>query len=149
MSSIFKILFFCLLVYANPAQAIDNDWQRKATEIFNNTMSPYCPGRTISACPSDQARLLREDIEKQLQEGASEEQIRVTLENKYGDAVLATPKPQGIGILIWIVPIVSVIFGLILVLVILKKSPASKIPNELSSLEDKKIEEEINKLEIN
>jgi cytochrome c-type biogenesis protein CcmH len=132
MTSLIRILFFCIVLCVNSASAIDSDWQQKATEMFNNTMSPYCPGRTISACPSDQARLLREDIEKQLQDGKTEEQIRIGLEKKYGDAILAMPKPQGVGILIWLVPIVSVVFGLILILVILKKSPAPKISEELS-----------------
>src|SRR5690606_7766162 len=39
-----------------------DEQSRRAAEIYKTTMSPFCPGRTIDACPSPYATEWRDDI---------------------------------------------------------------------------------------
>jgi len=45
-------------------------------------MSPFCPGRTLSDCPSEYAGQWRHDIQRMVDQGKSA--AARTLERKYG-----------------------------------------------------------------
>lgn len=53
-------------------------------ELSHDLMSPYCPGRTIATCPSQQARKLEQDILTQAEEGATREEIEEVLVGRFG-----------------------------------------------------------------
>jgi cytochrome c-type biogenesis protein CcmH/NrfF len=75
-------------------QAVDT----KANELFDEVMSPFCPGRTLANCPSPQAAALRDQIRERLVAGATGEEIVDTLYAAYGDIVLGAPRPRGRGL---------------------------------------------------
>jgi cytochrome c-type biogenesis protein CcmH/NrfF len=68
---------------ARPGQ--DDAAQQVAQDVADNLMSPYCPGRSISSCPSDAARDLEADILLQAQEGHSREEIEAQLVERFGE----------------------------------------------------------------
>ncbi len=78
--------------------------ETRAQEIFRNVMSPYCPGRLLSNCPSRQAAVLQDSIRTALREGASPEEIEDRLLAAYGEEVRPAPAFSGLGIWAWIVP---------------------------------------------
>jgi cytochrome c-type biogenesis protein CcmH len=88
-------------------QAVDT----KASQLFDEVMSPFCPGRTLANCPSPRAATLRDQIKERLAAGATGEEIVDSLYAVYGDIVLGAPRPRGFGLLAWIVPGVFVLAG--------------------------------------
>lgn len=82
-------------------------------------MSPFCPGRTLSACPSPQAESLREWILVQEQEGRSQEDVHRELVERYGDVILSAPRAQGFGVTAYLVPLVIFLAAGLLVFVFL------------------------------
>jgi cytochrome c-type biogenesis protein CcmH/NrfF len=68
-----------LLALADPDQILQT--------LSNDLMSPYCPGRTIAACPSPQARQLEDHILEQAQAGRSREEIETALVERFGDDI--------------------------------------------------------------
>jgi cytochrome c-type biogenesis protein CcmH/NrfF len=68
--------------------------ERILHELSNEMMSPYCPGRTIASCPSDQARKLEDQILTQAQGGKSREQIEQSLVERFGPQIVGyAPQP--------------------------------------------------------
>lgn len=59
-------------------------------DLANDLMSPYCPGRTISSCPSQQARKLEDYIQQQAEAGASREEIEQILVQRFGEEKLGS-----------------------------------------------------------
>ncbi len=106
---LFLALLWCgsvaLTAFAAPTISLD----RTAQEISDTVMSPYCPGRTLSACPSEEARKLRENVSDWLAEGQSEEQVRGRLVTEFGGEILGAPGGEGFGLLAWTAPIIFVI----------------------------------------
>ncbi len=51
-----------------------------AMSIIRSTMSPFCPGKTLDACPSSSATEWRADIRRWVAEGKSREEIHASLE---------------------------------------------------------------------
>ena len=54
------------------------------SELSNDLMSPYCPGRTISSCPSPNARKLEEFILAEASAGKSKVEIEQGLVETFG-----------------------------------------------------------------
>lgn len=87
---------------------------RESAQFFDSVMSPYCPGMTLSACPSDDARVLRDEIRGWLVQGQSKEQIQAELKTRFGNLTggPTTGVSSGIaylGILVFFVIGISII----------------------------------------
>ncbi|MCX4244568.1 cytochrome c-type biogenesis protein CcmH [Paraliomyxa miuraensis] len=55
--------------------------------LSNDLMSPYCPGRTISSCPSDRARDLEQRILTEAKAGKSRDDIEQGLVRDFGPEI--------------------------------------------------------------
>ncbi len=64
---------------------------QRARAIERNTMSPFCPGRTLSDCPSPNAADWRREIEGWVRQGLSTDEIRARLEKRVGGDLSGSP----------------------------------------------------------
>jgi cytochrome c-type biogenesis protein CcmH len=99
------------LVAAGPArvgaqQAADPGW---GYGLWNELMSPFCPGRTLADCPSEQAEQLRAWIVAQEEQGRAKDDVTAELFANFGDVLRQAPAAQGIGLAAYLVPVA--IFG--------------------------------------
>ena len=108
-----------LLLWAGPAAAEPEPW---AYQVWRETMSPYCPGRTLADCPSSQADTLRLWIQLQEAAGRSREDVEAELVERYGDAVLPAPRARGLGMAAYLLPAAAFVAGGAVVLVFLRRS---------------------------
>lgn len=100
-----------LLVVAVPAYAAPQD---VANEISREMMSPYCPGVTLQACPSEASRDLRLRIAGWAERGMSKAAIWERLEAEFGSDIRATPGTDGSGLWAWVLPIGATLAGIAL-----------------------------------
>jgi cytochrome c-type biogenesis protein CcmH/NrfF len=77
-----------------------------AQAIFHRVLSPYCPGLLLSACTSGAAEVLREEVRAALRAGEPRTSVEAALYQRFGDGVRAEPTMRGIGLLLWIAPLV-------------------------------------------
>ena len=84
------------------------DW---AYQMPHDLMSPYCPGRTLAACPSPQAAELRQWILFQAAAGRSQADHEAELYERFGDDILSAPKAKGWGFWAYVVPAVGFLLG--------------------------------------
>jgi cytochrome c-type biogenesis protein CcmH/NrfF len=83
-----------------------------AYSMAHDLMSPFCPGRTLAACPSPQADELRQWILFQAAAGQSRAEIEKTLFERFGDAMLSAPKAEGgWGVSAYGIPIAGFVVG--------------------------------------
>lgn len=100
------------IVLAEQLRDIDAETQT----ISDSIMSPFCPGRTLSACPSGQAKELRTEISGWLNQGYTEDGVYNLLRARYGETVTGVPDGSGLGILGWIAPGLFLLFSLLIVM---------------------------------
>jgi cytochrome c-type biogenesis protein CcmH/NrfF len=75
-------------------QSAAPDPQEMLQELSNDLMSPFCPGRTISSCPSKAARQLEDKILQDAKAGKSREEIEAQLVAEYGPQIVGyAPRP--------------------------------------------------------
>lgn len=112
--------------------------------LSDNLMSPYCPGLTISSCPSPQAGELREEMRGMLKAGYSVEAVRNQLKMRFGDKILGAPRAQGIGLLIWIIPAFFVLLGFLVIGVFLRRRTVGTTNKESATvILDARVESEL------
>jgi len=64
---------------------------QKAAAIARQTMSPFCPGRTLSDCPSEYATAWRRDIRAMVAQGMTADEIQRELESRVGANLSGSP----------------------------------------------------------
>jgi len=129
-------LLVVLLLIAMPARAASDsqrvDVDSAARAIYNDFMSPYCPGLLLADCRSEAATELRREIRTQLAAGVPERNIRDRLEAHFGEKLLAAPHARGLGLVAWLVPFAAIGLGLVGMLLWLRTQrprPAPHLPS--------------------
>ena len=103
---------------APPTEEANPPW---AYEVWHDTMSPYCPGRTLAECPSPQADELRLWILTQAAAGASREEVEGILFERFGDSILTAPRAEGWGLAAYVVPVLGFFLGGLVVWLVLRR----------------------------
>lgn len=85
-----------LVVALAPASTERDDQAAQVlTDLSNDLMSPYCPGRTIASCPSEQARKLEDRILAEAKAGKSRDEIEQELVQQFGPEIVGyAPQPM-------------------------------------------------------
>lgn len=78
--------------------------ERDASRLFTEIMSPYCPGMTLTTCPSPQAAVMRDSIRRELAAGQKPSEIMNGLEAAFGPEIRSRPPARGAGLVAWIGP---------------------------------------------
>ncbi len=99
-----------------------------AYELAGDIMSPFCPGRSLSECPSSEAMDLRTWIIEQEEAGVSRAAVEAELFRMWGEELRHAPRPEGIGLLAYLVPAGAFVAGALLVLTFLRRQRAAAPP---------------------
>jgi len=88
----------------------------KIQSVNRSIMCPVCPGESIDQSQHPLAVQMRNLVEKKINEGWTENQVRDFFEERYGPAVLLEPLKEGVHLTIWIIPIIIIImsFGVLI-----------------------------------
>lgn len=93
------------LTSAPPAGAAEGAQETDyAYELADELMSPFCPGRALSECPSPQAAELRQWIVEQDRAGVPRRAVEAELFRAWGDELRQAPRPEGVGLAAYVVP---------------------------------------------
>ncbi len=144
----FALAFTALAGDTAPTQA-PAGW---AYDLMNELLSPYCPGRLLSDCPSPQAQTLRMWLIVQEAAGRPRAEVEAEVVARYGESVLGAPRAEGIGIAAYVMPAVAVLAGGGLLFWFLRRqtrsaptpktvTPSAPLDPELERLLDEKLAE--------
>jgi cytochrome c-type biogenesis protein CcmH/NrfF len=155
MKSVLLVLVsLCLTASAVIADERSDALDKQATELYEQVFSPFCPGRSLNDCPSSKATDLKGQMRQKLEDGVSPEVVLKEVFETYGDQYRTVPQFQGVGALVWLVPIAFLATGLFIALgvSISRKKKASvgnggPGSNQLSDTERRRIEDELSKLD--
>ncbi|MCU1363522.1 MAG: cytochrome biosis protein [Acidimicrobiaceae bacterium] len=70
---------------------------------------PSCDDLSVAVSNATSAVAVRHDITTKVHEGKSDDQILTSLEAAYGASILLSPPTSGLGVLLWIVPLIGVL----------------------------------------
>lgn len=86
--------------------------EARTMHIASEVRCPVCEGQSAAQSQAPASILIRNQIRADLQAGQSENRILASLVNAYGVGILEKPEAQGVGIVVWVVPVIVVIAGI-------------------------------------
>lgn len=87
--------------------------EERVREVARELRCPVCQNLSVADSPSELAQEMRGVIREQLRAGKTPEEIKAYFVSKYGDWILLSPRPGGIGWLVWVGPFAGAAAGLI------------------------------------
>ena len=68
---------------------------------------PSCDDLSVAVSNATSAIAVRHEISTKVHEGKSDDEILTSLEAAYGTSILLSPPTSGLGVLLWIVPLLG------------------------------------------
>lgn len=152
MISIKRILFFLLViliigmifpknsVLGQSRMPSDDEVNAIAKELY----CPVCENIPLDVCPTQACAQWRALIREKLIDGWTKERIKQYFVDQYGDRVLAQPPARGLNLLVYILPPLFFVGGIVVVYTNLKKirkSPEKILQNTKIENEEKYMQE--------
>ena len=107
----FGALLLCVVSLTTSLALTEPEVDARMHELSRTVLSPFCPGRMLSDCPSSSASDLKTSLRSRILAGESDQQILDSLYATYGDDIRSTPSGNGVGIIAWAAPAVFLIVG--------------------------------------
>lgn len=118
-------LFLSFLLFAQVSLSapleVAPEYQERYHDLLNELRCLVCQNQTIAESDSELANDLRVEVNKMLNQGASDSEIIEFMANRYGDFVLYKPLVQPKTYLLWYGPFLFLALVLLMVLMFLKK----------------------------
>jgi cytochrome c-type biogenesis protein CcmH/NrfF len=89
---------------------------------------PTCQGLSVADSPSKVANGMRDIIAEQLAAGQSPEQIQAWFVERYGEWILLSPPPSGLGWAVWLLPVVALAVGVVAAVAVARRGARSQPP---------------------
>ncbi len=119
-----------VLAGSAPAAQEPEGW---SYSLWREIMSPFCPGRTLSDCPSPQADTLRMWILVQEAGGRTRSDVQAELVERYGESILQAPRARGFGLTAYAIPLAAFALGGVLVALFLRRQAREARESELAA----------------
>jgi len=97
-------------VHAQEPTPSDDEVNRIAHQLY----CPVCENTPLDVCPTEACRQWRDLIRRQLAEGWSESRIQQYFVDQYGARVLAEPPRTGLNWLVYILPPLIILAGVVM-----------------------------------
>ena len=109
-------------VATSPASAVaDSVLEARTTAIAATLRCPVCQGESIQDSPAELAQQMRAVVRDRLRAGESPEQIKAYFVSKYGEWILLEPTMKGLNVMLWVLPVLMAVGGLVLVGYLVRK----------------------------
>ena len=83
----------------------------RVQHISSQVRCPVCNGETVAESQAAPSVAIRNQIRTDLQHGETQAQILGSLVDSYGPGILEKPQASGIGVLVWVLPVIAVVIG--------------------------------------
>jgi len=85
----------------------------RAYQLEQRLRCPVCKSVSIAESPSETATAMRQAVQEQVTAGRSDEEVVDYFRARYGDWVLLDPPARGRTLLLWLLPALGVLGGLV------------------------------------
>ncbi len=117
-----------MLLSLTPLSAQENDDRAKA--LFNQLRCVVCQNQSIASSEAGVAQDLRQLVREQIDAGKSDPEIIDYLVDRYGEFVLLKPRFSAHTIILWLSPVLIVLFGIFLIIRMRSSKPQAIAPLE-------------------
>ena len=128
------------------------EMEDRLKELFNQFRCPTCQGLSINDSEAGFSVQIRNKIKELLQAGASDDEIRAHFVERYGEWILRSPPKEGFNLLLWILPGMGIVAGLLILFRfsqkwVQKQKAEAKVDSPLSPEEEKILQADLTRFQ--
>lgn len=102
----------CMAAASDPAERLSDPAQEaRARALFKEVRCLVCQNESIDASDAELAADLRAIVRQEVASGASDDQVRSFLTDRYGEYVLLKPQFSLANAVLWLAPFVILVLG--------------------------------------
>lgn len=122
-----KIIFYLLILNLLSLNSVmSQNFSQLEIKIFKNIRCLVCQGQSIADSNSDFAQTIKSVVSDKISQGKNEKEIYNFLSSKYGDWIVYKPSLNIPNLMLWVIPYLFVIFGVMFFLKNLRKNSQNK-----------------------
>ena len=122
-----KIIFYLLILNLLSLNSVmSQNFSQLEINIFKNIRCLVCQGQSIADSNSDFAQTIKSVVSDKISQGKNEKEIYNFLSSKYGDWIVYKPSLNIPNLMLWVIPYLFVIFGVMFFLKNLRKNRQNK-----------------------
>ncbi len=103
---------------------------QRVRRITSVVRCPTCRGLSAAQSDAPSAESIRDEVRRRVQAGETDGEVKGYLVSRYGEDILLQPKTEGVGLLVWALPLIGVtvaVGGLVVVLRRRRVRPGPKV----------------------
>jgi cytochrome c-type biogenesis protein CcmH len=131
-----------VLAFSFAALAVPQNTEETAHEIERLLIAPCCWSQPVAQHYSEAADQIRKEVRELLAAGKSKQEILDYYVSRYGERILASPRPRGFNLLAYILPAVFLLAGTGVVILFLIKQTVRSADQSLSALAEPLLDEQ-------
>ncbi len=104
--------------------------EQRVRRITSVVRCPTCQGLSVAQSDAPAAKSIDDEVRRRVQAGESDRQIKDYLVSRYGQDIILQPEAEGVGLLVWALPLLggaAAIAGLVVVLRGRRVRPGRKV----------------------
>ena len=122
-----KIIFYLLIInFLSLNSVMSQNFSQLEIKIFKNIRCLVCQGQSIADSNSDFAQTVKSVVSDKISQGKNEKEIYNFLSSKYGDWIVYKPSLNIPNLMLWVIPYLFVIFGVMFFFKNLRKNRQNK-----------------------
>lgn len=117
-----SMLLALALVVQQPVSAADSAaLERRTRAVASELRCPVCQGESIQESPAELAVEMKGVVREQLAAGRTPEQVKAYFVDRYGEWILLRPTTRGVNAMLYWLPPIVLLVGLVVVVVISRR----------------------------
>jgi cytochrome c-type biogenesis protein CcmH len=111
--------------------AADSALDAETRALAAQLRCPVCQGLSVQDSPSELAQQMRDVVRQQLQDGKSPNEVKQYFVARYGEWILMAPPASGFNWLVYSLPAVVLVFGVVFLVVLVRRW--TSVPHDAAS----------------
>jgi cytochrome c-type biogenesis protein CcmH len=84
---------------------------QRARSLESELKCMECQGLSVADSNAPTSKAIRADVMRQIDAGRSDEQIRQSFVDTYGERILLQPQSSGLSLIVWVLPVLVLALG--------------------------------------
>ena len=103
------VAFLAVVAFAVVLNPHGSNESARIAHLETLVRCPSCDDLSVAVSNATSAIAVRDEIASKVHEGQSDNKILTSLESAYGTSILLSPPTSGLGVLLWVVPLLGLL----------------------------------------
>ena len=102
--------------------------EQRVRHITSVVRCPTCRGLSAAQSDAPSAESIREEVRRRVRAGETDAQVKGYLVSRYGEDILLQPKTEGVGLVVWALPLIGATVAVGGLAVVLRRRRVRPVP---------------------